>query len=437
MKRNFTEIFFSGYPLFAIALVFWLGAGCSDKCQVTNSYVYYEPVYSTTAEIKAAVAYKAPQPLNQLGKIYFKDQILYINEVGKGIHVIDNANPKSPKPIGFINIPGNFDLAIIDNALYADSFIDLVVFDVSNVEEIKEVNRIERLFNHYQSMGFISDPVKGIVTDWKKVETISISEDDCNTRFEPWGGFYYERGIALADFAASSFSSKAAINPAGTTGIGGSLARFTISFSHLYALDGANLDVVDVSKQTTPKPVKEVPLSWDVETLFPHGTNLFMGSRTGMYIYDLANPAQPAFVSHFQHVRSCDPVVVEGNYAYVTLRSGNACGNTESQLQVINIENVKAPSLVKSYPLVNPYGLGIDDHILFICDGTDGLKVYDAKDVNQIGANRLAHYQKINALDIIPFQNVAMMIGADGLYQYDYSDIKNVKLLSKLEIVKP
>jgi hypothetical protein len=54
---------------------------CSDKCTVTNSYVYYQPVYSTPAEIRAAVDLKDPQPLVQPGKIYFKDQTLFINEI--------------------------------------------------------------------------------------------------------------------------------------------------------------------------------------------------------------------------------------------------------------------------------------------------------------------------------------------------------------------
>lgn len=85
--------------------------------------------------------------------------------------------------------------------------------------------------------------------------------------------------------------------------------------------------------------------------------------------------------------------------------------------------------------MTNPHGLGIDQGTLFICDGTDGLKVFDATNVSAISTNQLAHYKEINAFDVIPFQHVAMVIGKDGLYQYDYSDIKNIKLISKLPIV--
>ena len=406
---------------------------CSDDCTVTNNFAYYEPVYSTSAELKAAVEHQAPRTLKSPGKIYFKDGYLFINETGEGIHIIDNRNPSNPVPIGFLNIPGNYDLAIMGKTLYADSYVDLVSFDISNLSDIKEVHRVEKLFNHHHSLGFGIDPAKGIVTGWKKMDNVTVSE--CDQRFQPWGGFYLREGIAVSQF--SSFDSKAALAPNQSAGIGGSMARFTIAQNHLYALDGSYMDVVALSNPQQPTAKNEIMLSWDIETLFPKGTNLFMGARTGMYIYDLNNPAQPAFVSHFQHVRSCDPVVVEGDYAFVTLRSGNMCGNVESQLQVVNIKDLKNPFLVKSYPLVNPFGLGIDEGTLFICDGTDGLKIYDAKNVQDISSKLLVHYKNLQAFDIIPYQKVAMMIATDGLYQYDYSDIKKIRELSKLTIAKP
>ena len=39
-----------------------------------------------------------------------------------------------------------------------------------------------------------------------------------------------------------------------------------------------------------------------------------------MFIYDNTNPQAPYFLSRFQHAEACDPVFVEGDYAYVTLR---------------------------------------------------------------------------------------------------------------------
>ena len=46
----------------------------------------------------------------------------------------------------------------------------------------------------------------------------------------------------------------------------------------------------------------------------------------------------------------------------------------------------------------------------------------------------IAHYNDIHAVDVIPLNNVLMMIGEDGLYQFDYSNPANMKLLSKIEL---
>jgi hypothetical protein len=427
------------FPLFAVIVLTIVALNsCADKCETTRQLVYFQPVYSTSAAIKAAVKVEAPKEMSQLGRIYFKDGYLFINEVGEGIHIIDNRTPANPIPVSFLKIPGNYDLAIQGSTLYADSYIDLVAFDITNIAAIKEVNRIEGLFNNYMAMGYMVGSANGILTDWKRVDEVQVYESDCRNTYQPWGGMYYDRGFALTMSGAASFNNKAAFAPVPSSGagIGGSMARFTLSGNHLYALDANNLDIVDVTNATNPVAKKEFSLSWDVETLFPNSTNLFVGSRSGMYILDLKAPEEPTIISKYDHIRSCDPVVIEGDNAFVTLRSGSTCEGFTNQLEVIDITDLKTPAIIAVYPMTNPNGLGIDAGTLFICDGADGLKVYDATDVTTISQNQLAHYSTVQALDIIPYQHVAMMIGEDGLYQYDYSNIKDIKLLSQLPIVK-
>jgi hypothetical protein len=423
-------------PIISLATLLTVALnGCSDTCEVTNTYTYFEPVYATRAEVRAAIGLKPPQPISNSGRIYFKDGILFINEAGEGIHIIDNHDASNPKPLSFLNIPGNYDLSIIGSTLYADSYVDLVTFDISDLEAIKEVGRIDGLFNHYNTFGFTADDTKGFIADWKEVKNVTMTKSTCDMQVQNWGGIFYERGIAFDMAAASSFNAKAAIAPT-STGIAGSMARFTIVNSRLYALDDSYLDIVDVINPASPRQKNEMQLGWWPETLFPKDNILFVGTRAGMYIYDLVNPDQPKQLSAYEHIYSCDPVVVEGDYAFVTLYTGDICHNNTNQLEVVNISDLTKPSLTKIYPFTNPHGLGIDNGILFICDGADGLKIYDASDVNTITDKPLAHYPNINALDVIPFNNIAMMIGSDGLYQYDYSDIQNIKLLSKISIAK-
>ena len=411
--------------------------GCTDKCEVTREYVYYEPVYTTLDEIRSGVAVEPAQTIGAVGKIYFKDDILYVNEPGEGIHIIDNHDPAKPAQLKFLKIPGNYDLAIKGNTLYADSYVDLVAFDVSDVSDIREVNRVEGVFKNYQVLGYSIDETRGVITDLEEKKNVYVDESDCSTSLvQPWGGFIYESGIAVRSDMAANFSTMAAIAPGSGSGsgVGGSLARFTISGNHLYLLDGADLHAVSVANETHPVPGSRTQLGWDIETLFPYEQNLFVGSRTGMHILDISSPESPVHLSTFQHVTSCDPVVVEGDYAYVTLRTGNTCAGNVNQLDVVDISDLRNPQLVKTYPMTNPHGLGIDNQILFVCDGSAGLKAYNAADVNNIDQNLVAHHKGISAVDVIPLNDVLMMIGQDGIFQYDYSNPKDLRILSKIRV---
>lgn len=410
--------------------------GCTDRCETTTEYVYFEPVYTTVQEIRESVAVLPAQPVSSVGKIYFKDGLLFLNEPGEGIHIINNQNPSSPVPLRFVKIPGNYDLAIKGNTLYADSYVDLVAFDIADISNIREVNRLEGVFGNYRVMGYTMDVNCCVITDFQEKKNVLINESDCGPGIQPWGGVMFEGGIAMRNDMAASFSAKAAIAP-GTgsgPGVGGSLARFGLSGNHLYLLDGDGLQTVNVSAETEPVVKGRQTIAWDIETIFPYKQNLFIGSSSGMHILSISNPESPVKISTYQHIRSCDPVVVDDNYAYVTLRSGTMCQGFTNQLEVIDIENLESPQLLKTYPMTNPHGLGIDGHTLFICDGNDGLKAFDASDINKIDQNLIAHYKDINALDVIPFNNVLMMIGEDGIFQFDYSDPKNIRLLSKIEV---
>ena len=410
--------------------------GCTDKCEIQSEYVYFEPVYTTVEELRASIDLTEPEPIEGVGKIYVKDNYLFVNEPGEGIHIIDNRNPSQPVSKKFLKIPGNFDMAIKGNTLYADSYVDLVAFNISNINTIKETGRLEGAFKNYQSFGFATDANCCVITSWNEKKNVQLSESDCDVNLQPWGGVFYEDGIAVPMTMASAYSSKAAVTPGSGSGpgVGGSLARFTINGNYLYMLDGGDLQVADISSANEPVAKSRSYLAWDIETIFPYKNNLFIGSASGMHIMDLSSPESPAKISTYAHVQSCDPVVVDDKYAYVTLRSGTTCNGFTNQLEVINIENLQSPQLLQVYPMTNPHGLGIDNTTLFICDGNDGLKAFDASDVNSIDKNLLAHYKNINATDVIPYNNILIMIGEDGLFQYDYSNPKDIRLLSTIDI---
>lgn len=176
-------------------------------------------------------------------------------------------------------------------------------------------------------------------------------------------------------------------------------------------------------------------MGWGIETIFPYKDKLFIGSTTGMFIYENKNPEKPFLLSQVNHFRACDPVVVQDNYAYVTLRSANngvRCDGDVNQLDVIDITNVTSPVLSKVYPMESPYGLGIDKNDLFICEGKSGLKRYNAS--KPLDLQLTQHIKDMDSYDVIPLGKTLLMIGKDGLYQYDYSDPKNLKQLSVIKV---
>ncbi len=403
---------------------------CKDK--IEEIYTVNEPVYLSYDQLRNSFKVAEGQDIIHPGKIYFKDNFIFVNEYQKGIHVVDNSNPESPQIIKFIDIPGSVDMAIKEDVLYADSYVDLIAIDISNMDDIREVKRIENVFPYMIPAcedGIVEnvDMTQGVVVSWNATERRVDAEDNTNGYIEypPWRD----------DFTfVAEYNSAAGATGKTNTGTGGSLARFMVYDEFLYAVDNYSLRMFTISTPSNPSMVKEMYVGWNIETLFPYENKLFLGSTNGMYIYSLSDPANPMFISQFSHASSCDPVVVSGDYAYVTLRAGNLCGDNNSQLDVIDITDLQNPFLLKEYPMEEPYGLGIDDSLLFVCDGSAGLKIYNAADPLTIDEHKIAQYKDIQAFDVIPLGEVLIMIGTDGLYQYDYSDPENIRELSVIPI---
>ncbi|NTW26357.1 MAG: hypothetical protein HGA37_16780 [Lentimicrobium sp.] len=420
--------------LFLFAATMLLNS-CKDNTYEEITYKANVPVYMGLDEFRGAVKRTSPMSLENPGKIYFKDNYLFVNEYHKGVHIIDNSNPSSPAMVAFLEIPGNVDIAIRNNILFADSFIDLVAIDISDPSNPVEVDRIEDAFPNVLPPIDYTYPVYGL--DFSKGVVIGWETKDVTEVVDKETGFNNNKYLEFDGLGVPSIGvNQVSISPS-STGISGSMARFTINTDYMYAIHNNNLKVFNIASTPGITTGNVIGLDRQVETIFPYDNKLFLGTTTGMMVYDLSSPATPAFLSVFTHINSCDPVVVEGNLAYVTLRSGTQCNGFTNQLDVVDISSITNPFLVKSYPMFNPHGLGIDNHILFICDGDAGLKVYNAADPMNIHMNQLAHFPDIKTYDVIPYNGLLMMIGSNGLYQYDYSNLDSLQLLSHIPVIIP
>ncbi|WP_181306339.1 LVIVD repeat-containing protein [Rufibacter sp. XAAS-G3-1] len=426
MQRKSTLHFQLAFLVWVLLSGVLLGS-CTDECQSTITYTTYEPVYMTKTELRSSVKVEPARELQKPGKIYSHGQYLFVNEQQEGIHIIDNSNPATPQRLSFVAIPGNVDMAVKGDILYADNYIDLVVMDISNPMSVKLLNRVESMFNINNSFG--STQAESFIAKYNEKKVTEPYHGDCDG--QPQGGILFADGSGGVR-PMNAFSSASAA-PGGK---GGSMARFAITEDHLYAVNPNSLQLFDISDQVHPQKGNTIHLGWGIETIFPYQDKLFIGSTTGMHIYDNSNPTKPVRLSTYAHVNSCDPVVVDGDYAWVTLRSGNACAGFTNQLDVINIRDPRNPQLVKTYPMQHPHGLGIDQSLLFLCEGAFGLKVFDVKNPLKVTDNLLRHFQNLHAYDVIPLGNTLIMIGDDGLYQYDYRNPSAITLVSKIP-VKP
>lgn len=425
-KRN---VFFA-----AVAMLFLMASCVKDDCTRVMTYTKHTPVYKTLAEIRVDPTVEAARDLKNPGKIYLYGNLILINEKGEGVHVIDNANPSSPAKLAFISIPGNIDIAMSGNTLYADNYIDLLAIDVTNIQNATLTKRVQNAFPDYGT-----DPDLGILVAYNSEEvTEEIKCDDQNAMMQtqPWMN---NNNMAMMDNAGNAGVS-ANVGGSGreAIGIGGSMARFGINGQHLYIVDNQDMHIFDISNSQDPNRVNQVTvgMGWGIETIFPYQDKLFIGSNVGMFIYDNSNPQSPTYLSEFQHADVCDPVFVDGNFAYVTLRSGTNCQGFSNQLDVVDISNITNPTLVSSTNMHNPHGLTVEDDKLYLCDGSDGFKVFDLADKQAIGQNQLFHDNSIPAYDAItiPRADAVMVIGKDGFYQYNTSDPAALQLLSHIPV---
>lgn len=420
--KNFKTIALLAALIAALPLAFT--ACVKDDCSRMRSYTYYRPVYKTKEEVRANIRSNAPREIGKTGKLYIRGNYIFLNEVDKGIHVIDNSNPLNPRNVAFIDIPGNMELAVKGNMLYADLYTDLVAIDISNPSNVVVKKVIENLFPYrYYGYGFSADNSM-IIAEWQRVDT--TVREDCDT--PSWITQDFMRD---AFFPMASIASGAASSP---YGIGGSMARFAILNDRMYTVTTSDLDVFNITNAADPVHSNTVNLGWDIETIYPFRNKLFIGSMTGMQIYNVSNPDNPTPGGSFVHARTCDPVIADDQYAYVTLSSGTPCAGFTNELNIVALNNLTDPQLLKVYEMNNPKGLSKDGDNLFICDGSAGLKVYNA--ANVLNLQHIRTIDGIDPFDVIAYNNIALVVAADGLYQYDYSDINNIRLLSRIIVNK-
>ena len=418
--------------------VFGFNSCLKDDCTSRQTFVRFDPILKTVEAIRNEYNVGPARELKSPGKIYVYNKYLFVNEVNEGIHIYDNTNPKNPINLSFITIAGNRDMAVKSNVLYADNAVDLLAIDLTEVSAPKLLKRLTSVFNKSYGWGIAANQT--ILVGYSKSNVTQVI--DCSSSNFGQSVFNGAGGVFWQNLDASS--SKVNASGAGfvggggsNIGVGGSQARFGIVGNYLYGIDQSDLHVIYIDDPKNPKEGKSISVNWNIETLFPYKDKLFIGAQNGMYIMDNRNPEAPTLLSTFTHARSCDPVYVDGDIAYITLSDGSACQNFTNELDVVDISTITSPKLITKYPMQHPLGLSVLDKKLYLCEGKFGFKVFDAKNNLTIDINLLSHLTTLAAYDVIALDaSHLIVVGDTGLSQLDATDPKSIKTLSIIPISK-
>lgn len=204
-----------------------------------------------------------------------------------------------------------------------------------------------------------------------------------------------------------------------TNGKSGSTARFTLQGDNLITLSGDYLVSYDVSNPAAGLArldSEEVATRFwgqQAETVFPFGQYVLLGTPSGMQIFRNSS-GQMEYLSTYDHVLSCDPVVAQGDYAYVTLRQGTRCNRGLNQMEVIDISNIEFPVMKSFTPMNIPFGLAVNGTDLFVCEESKLCQV----NVSDPLFPRIVRRYDVKGYDCIYDRGRLIVVGPSGLVQY-------------------
>ncbi|UCH82754.1 MAG: hypothetical protein JSW50_09755 [Candidatus Latescibacterota bacterium] len=357
-------------------------------------------VIAVTVLVLFAVGIRIPQTISSSGLDYpinmsLQDTLLAVSDPSNGVHIFDVGNPADPVYHLHIPLAGNTGTALKDNVLYANEYGLLHVFRLNE--------------NSYEM-----------------VKTFEAEAEEAVPFFE---GAVMNSHSGM--WGCSCYGSSGSVQAPEGSSTGSSYAKFAVVGSHLYYLHHYKIVTMDITTPEDPVETSRVPVGGDIETLFPSEDYLFVGGRRGMYILDRSDPAKPVQIGRVEHFEACDPVVVRDALAFVTLRGGNACGQTQDLLLSVDIRIPSKPVVLAEKPLKSPYGLTVNENLLYVSSGRHGFGLLDVAD--PVDPVYIETWPEWPTKDFIWHGNTLFVLGFGDLRIFDVSAPENPLLLSSVD----
>jgi hypothetical protein len=213
----------------------------------------------------------------------------------------------------------------------------------------------------------------------------------------------------------------------------GSLTRFITVGNYLYTVDNSSLKTYDITTPSAPVFKSATLVGFAIQTIFAYQDKLFIGSANAMFVYSISNPVQPQKLSEtIYFVRGKDPVLAFDSVAYSTVRSANGFGGGIGVLNVFNMKNASQPQQLASIAMTNPYGLGVKDSALYVCDGAAGLKMLNiSRPFQPVSRGTFTITEQV--YDVIVQGNMLVCYIQGGICLLDVSNRFNPVLITKLK----
>jgi len=403
-----------------------LSIGCTNDFGTTEvTFTRATAIYGDVGEIRSTPLVADIQTINNPGKVFLGNDHLLIGEEEKGIHVYDNSDPASPRPLYFLNVPGNKEFYVEGNVIYAESYYDMIKIDINDLNNPIVSGRVENYNNYWSNI----EQDKVIIGFEKRTVTIKVDDDD-----QAFWNAYHGHDEVYYDYHHNVIPHSAVpVSFAGNGSSVGSVNRIVKAQDHIYMINSNVLFIF--SDDGTFSYVSDMWVSGQMETVFPQDEQLFIGARNSVSILDISNAANPSKLSEFFHSAACDPVYPYGEVAYVTLRTGDDdfCPGEENSLVTLDITNLQNPTQVNEFDMQSPYGLMIKGDVLFVAEGTSGLKIFDIED--RLQPKLLKSITSIDTYDIIAHPNqegILLLAEPDGFGQYQLDSDFNLSPISRI-----
>ncbi|MDQ6480402.1 hypothetical protein [Dyadobacter sp. LHD-138] len=402
-----------------ILVLFGSLSSCRDKCKETRLVLRQIPIYHPFSEIRGGVDVAPAREIQDPGKVFVQGNYLFINEIKQGVHVIDNSDPANPRFISFIKIPGNGDIVVRDNILYADSYTDIVAIDIRDPAHAMEVGRVHDVFysGSFNSVQWSAGQEGLFIGEYNEKYETETFEVDCEDNTP----------VPVRDMVYTSTVSEGMK----------SVTRFAFEDKFLYSIvNWGSFGVFDLGIPAKPVSKNRINTESTLFSIVAYRNKLFLGSQSGTVLYDNTDPAMPKKISNFPQGAPCDQVTIQDDIAYVTTRTSSFCGSIANKLDVIDISDSKVPKRVKSYRMENPRATLVDFPTLYLCEGESGLKVFDVRDPMEIDKHLLSVKKDIVAYGVVSLGKTILVTGKDCFYQFDTTNPAALREISKIPIKK-